>query len=91
MTFAKLVALVSKRTGFPPEETRAICEELLKVMLEQLYAGEDIHIRRLGQFLWKELGARKIKLPGGRRVRVPKRLRLLFRPSLGLRKGLRRI
>ena len=91
MTFAELVKLVSKRTGYPHEETRVICDELLSVVLERLYAGDVVRIKRLGSFFWKELAARKIKLPSGRKMKVPERLRLLFRPSLGLRKGLRRI
>jgi nucleoid DNA-binding protein len=90
MTFAELANLVSERTGYPREETRVICEEFVSAILERLYAGDQVRIKRLGSFIWKELAARKIKLPSGKRVKVPERLRLLFRPSLGLRKGLRR-
>jgi nucleoid DNA-binding protein len=92
MTFAELVDKVSEQTGFPREETRVICEEFIKAILGSLFRGEEVRIKRLGAFVWKELGARKIKLPGSDNLtEVPARLRLLFKPSLDLRKGLRRI
>lgn len=92
MTFAELVDRVSKQTGFPREETRVICEEFVKAILHFLFVGEEVRIKRLGSFVWKELKARRMKHPVTKEeYEAPARLRLLFRASLDLRKGLRRV
>lgn len=88
MTFAELVDLVSKKTGYPREETRVICDEFINAILERLMQGDEVRIKRLGSFFWKRLEARKVKLPSGEKMDAPARLRLLFRASLDLRKGL---
>lgn len=85
MTLTELAELVSRRTGFDPEETWTICEDLIAVMVECIKDGNDVKIRRLGTFSWKHFKATQMGHPTKGVIELPDRMLLKFTTSVEIR------
>ena len=82
MTKAGLIEDIARVTGTTLREAKLILETILDSTVKALGKGEEIEIRRFGSFSTHRRAPRTVRNPKtGRRVDVPARRVLRFRPS----------
>ena len=91
MTKAELVDIICGKTGFTRGESVEFLEQVFAIMKETLGKGEKIKISGLGNFVVREKRPRKGRNPKtGEEITISARRVLTFKPSLVLRKAVRK-
>lgn len=85
-----LTAELARRLDREPQEIGALCEELGALMGENLAEGDSIVVPQFGSFEPKKREERVAMHPStGRRILVPPKLQVVFRPASILRNKVR--
>lgn len=85
MTYAELIAAVSRSCGVPLEPTEAVLKVLRAQMTSVLAAGGEIKLPGVGTFAVVATAARSVPSPSGNRTEVPAGRRVRFRPARALK------
>jgi nucleoid DNA-binding protein len=84
MDHSDLIIELANRTVYTPRELRAILNELVTIIREQLGKGMDVRVTRLGCFTNMPAAARKGHIAGKGPVDIPATRRTKFKPCRDL-------
>ncbi|VUX47858.1 putative DNA-binding protein HU 1 [Candidatus Defluviicoccus seviourii] len=88
MTYAELIAAVSRASCLSLAQSEAALEGLRRQMVATLAAGGEIKLPGVGSFAVVATAARSVPSPSGNRTEVPAGRRVRFRPAKALRERL---
>ncbi len=82
VTKAKLIEIISERTGLTKLETKAVFVGFWETIEETLTRGESIELRGFGSFRVQDRPARNVRNPAtGESLRIEARKVPVFKPS----------
>ena len=91
MNNKEYLAALSAKTGFTANDTRKMVQAVLKALTNELEDGNTIQISSFGIFEVKKRLERVINNPGtGKKMLVPPRLVLNFKPNSGIKEQLKK-
>lgn len=88
MTYAELIAAVSRASCLPLAQAEAALRGLRLQMASALAAGGEIKLPGVGNFAVVAKAARSLPGPGGGRVEMPAGRRVRFRAAKALKERL---
>lgn len=90
VTKADLVTGLNQKTGLSKKDSSRIVERILEIIKSNLEKGEKVKISSFGCFEVKHKRARKGRNPQtGEAITLPARKVVTFKPSQGLREGVK--
>lgn len=85
-----LITKVAERTGRNPEDVEVLVRALGTIIAERVREGDTVNIAAFGQFEPKMKHERIANHPSsGRKILVPPRLSMIFKPSALLKQRVR--
>lgn len=88
MTYAELIAAVTRASGLSPAQSEVALKALRAQMASALAAGGEIKLPGVGTFAVVATAARSVPSPSGNRTEVPAGQRVRFRPAKALKERL---
>ncbi len=88
MNNKEFIAELSQRTGLSQENTKKMVLTVLDHLLSRIAEEEPVHVPNFGSFEMKKRLERVMVNPDGRRMLVPPKLVINFRPTSGYKEQL---
>lgn len=87
MNKSEFISLIATKLDIPKKDASAYVSTIFDTLADTIAEGKNVHITRFGKFAVKPVAARKARnIHTGEPIHLPPSHRLVFSPSLSLKK-----